>query len=74
MTEDEKKERLRLTLKRRAKTFADEYGMKWSNREWYVFSRRLYHAHHSEGIDDIDLRTLVRLYNRECLGRRKRNG
>jgi len=68
---DNRRERLRLTLKRRARTFVDAYEMKWTEREWHVFVARLVATHHEEGIDDFDLRTLVRMYNRECLGRRK---
>ena len=56
---------------RRALAMRQHYGMKWSRRESMAFVDRLVAASANEGIDDMDLRVLVRLYNREIQWHRK---
>jgi hypothetical protein len=51
--------------KRRTLAMRKEYGMKWTRRQTLEFIRRLMAASEVEGIDDVDLRVLVRIYNRE---------
>lgn len=62
MTRDEAMTRV---YKRRALSMRSEYNMKWSRRQSIEFVRRLVAASSVEGIDDVDLRVLVRMYNRE---------
>ena len=64
-------ERLRLTLGRRVLAMRQEYGMMWRRRETMQFIDRLTAIYQlGEGVDDVDLRVLVRLYHREIMGRR----
>ena len=64
-------ERLRLTLGRRVLAMRQEYGMMWRRRETMQFIDRLAAIYQlGEGVDDVDLRVLVRLYHREIMGRR----
>lgn len=44
-------------------------NMKWTDEEVARLAQRLVWASAHEGIDDVDLRVLVRIYNRELLGR-----
>lgn len=44
--------------------------MQWSRREADTFINRVMYASCEEGVDDRDLRSMVRMYNRECIGRR----
>jgi hypothetical protein len=70
MTEQDKLDRIRLIYKRRAREFYDSFGMKWDRRAWHEFLTRVSNAHASgEGVDDMDLKVLVRLYNRELKGK-----
>jgi hypothetical protein len=49
--------------------------MVWHRRETIeLVSRLMYILASSEGIDDVDLRAIVRLYHREILGRRNEGG
>ena len=59
---------------RRALDMRKEYNMKWSRRDTFIFIQRLMDASCVEGVDDKDLRVLVRLYNRELIGRSTTNG
>ena len=73
MTSNE--ERLRLTLGRRVVAIRQDYGMMWRRRESMQFIDRLIYIYSAgEGGDDVDLRVLVRLYNRELMGRRNEAG
>jgi len=65
--------RLRENLSRRVLQIRGTLGMAWSRRESYELLDRLTYAHLEEGINDLDLRVCVRLYNRELIGRRKAN-
>jgi hypothetical protein len=51
--------------KRRALAMRSEYKMYWTRRQSLAFVDRLVKASAVEGIDDRDLRVLVRMYNRE---------
>lgn len=42
---------------------------KWSKSEIETFIDRLMYASSAEGIDDMDFRVLIRLYNRELIGK-----
>jgi hypothetical protein len=50
---------------RRVLAMRKEYGMAWTRRQTLTFIDRLLAASRVEGIDDVDLRVLVRIYNRE---------
>lgn len=58
---------MRGNYKRRVLRMRDQYNMKWSRRQSMEFVDRLMAASRTEGIDDVDLRVLVRLYNREIM-------
>ena len=52
-----------------------EYKMKWTRRESARFIIRLVHITAAgTGLDDVDLRSLVRNYNRELIGERHVQG
>jgi hypothetical protein len=71
----ERDDRIRLILQRRVTDLRQEYGMVWHRRETVeLVSRLMYILASSEGIDDVDLRAMVRLYHRETLGRRSEGG
>ena len=55
----------RAMFKRRVLVMRQKYNMKWTRRETLTFVDRLIACSKTEGIDDVDLRTLVRMYNRE---------
>ena len=56
---------MRGNYKRRVLEMRQQYGMKWTRRQSMAFIDRLMAASSVEGIDDMDLRVLVRIYNRE---------
>lgn len=58
---------MRGNYKRRVLRMRDQYNMKWSRRQSMEFVDRLMAASRTEGIDDVDLRVLVRMYNREIM-------
>ena len=58
-------EAMRANYKRRVLAMRQGYGMKWTRRQSIAFIDRLLNASKVEGIDDMDLRVLVRIYNRE---------
>ena len=58
------------SYRRRSLAMRQEYGMQWSRREADTFINRVMYASCEEGVDDRDLRSMVRMYNRECIGRR----
>ena len=58
---------LRSSYSRRVLAMRKEYGMQWTRRQSIEFIDRLLLASRTEGIDDVDLRVLVRIYNREIL-------
>jgi hypothetical protein len=60
-----KEEQLFRMYKRRAWAMRSAYNMYWTNRQTLAFVKRLVKASAVEGIDDRDLRVLVRMYNRE---------
>ena len=63
-TEDRK----RANFNRRVLAVRKGYNMKWSRRQSDAFVERLMLASSVEGIDDMDLRVLIRMYNRELIG------
>lgn len=60
--------RKREAFQRRVLAMRQQYGMKWTRRQTVTLINRLMHVGHREGIDNVDLRSLVRLYNRELIG------
>ena len=63
--------RMEANYSRRIIAMRKSMGMKWTRRESLELIRRLMLASTFEGIDDIDLRVLVRIYNREVMGVRR---
>ena len=56
-------------LTNRVRTMKLSYNMKWSRRDQLELVARLLRVMDSgEGVDDVDLRCLVRLFNREVIG------
>jgi len=72
MTKDEKEQmglRRAARLTTRIRSMSRHYNMKWSRRDMLELVARCVRIMDSgEGIDDVDLRVLVRLFNREVIG------
>ena len=66
-------ERTSKILGRRIRWFRDFYGMSWDRRQTMELVERCTNIiQEGEGIDDVDLRAMVRLFNREIAGRKTR--
>jgi len=63
------RERRAQRLSSRIRAYRDQYNMVWGRRDLLeLVARCLRIMDAGEGIDDVDLRTLVRLFNRELIG------
>ena len=63
-------ERRRANYARRILELRKALGIKWSRRESFEFLDRITHASCEDGVNDVDLRVLVRMFNRELIGRK----
>ena len=66
---ESKFERKRAAYTRRSRLIGADMGIVLHRRAMLEFVDRLMYSSACEGIDDYDLRTLVRMFNRECKGR-----
>ena len=65
----EVRERRAMRLSARIRAYRDQYNMVWGRRDLLELVARCMRVMDAgEGIDDVDLRTLVRLFNRELIG------
>lgn len=62
-------ERRRANYARRILELRKALDMKWSRRDTFQFLDRIMYASCEDGVNDVDLRVLVRMYNREIIGR-----
>ena len=71
MKQSDREERKRIIMQRRIRDIRNTYDMKWSLRQTLELTERCVNALGQEGLDDRDLTVLVRIFNREIIGREK---